>query len=815
VALKVLPSDRAQDPDRLRRFEAEARAVAALTHPHILALHDVGTEDGIAFAVFELLEGRTLRRVLEQGPLAPRRVIDWAVQVCRGLAAAHDKGILHRDLKPENLLLTREGQLKILDFGLAKLARPEETPDGETSTTTDAGIVLGTAGYMSPEQARGRPADARSDLFSLGAVLYEMVSGRRAFAGDSAADTLSAILHRDPPEITTAVGVVPAGLERVVRRCLEKDPQERFQSARDVAFALEAVSGSASGAVPSATAGPAARRSRLIVAAAALAACALTGPAAYLAGRRVAERPPPTFERLTHGRGSVGGARFSADGLAVVYTARWGDGEWDVYRQRLDSPLATPLRLGRAEPVSARGGEVALLAGSTLKRVPIEGGPPRELLEGVVSADWSPDGRDLAVVRLTQGDVQRLEYPVGTALRETAGVGVLASLCVAPDGTRLALADHPSGATDPVGHVVILDRAGHEVVRAGPWKSLGRLAWAPDGREVWFSAADEAGGPGRALRAVDLSGRQRLLLRVPGDLDIEDVRGDGRVLARQRQFRLEVRGRLDGDARERDLSLASWSVAPGLVPDGSAAGLLTLDTATGRPGAWLWRSGEAVPVRLADCGLYALSPDGRRVLCGEGEIGKPREMRVVPTGPGEAVTLPRGAIDQYQWGFFCPDSRRVVFTAQEKGRPRRLFVQDTAGGSPLPFTPEGVAHEMPRMRGDLVLSRDPLRPADPWRLYPLSGGEPADMPFLSPGDSPVGWTEDGRGFFLLETLGFPLRVLRLDLATGERRPWLEVRPPDETAAAGAVGLEMTPDGRHYAYTFVREPGELLVVDGLR
>jgi eukaryotic-like serine/threonine-protein kinase len=814
VALKVLPADRAGDPDRLRRFETEARAVAALSHPHILAVHDVGTEGGVSFVVFELLEGRTLRRVLEQGPLAPRRVVEYAVQACRALAAAHDKGIHHRDLKPENLMLTREGQVKVLDFGLAKLARDDGTGSGESSTTTDAGVVLGTAGYMSPEQARGLPADARSDVFSLGAVLYEMLAGRRAFSGDTAVDTLSAILHRDPPEITTAAGPVPVGLESVVRRCLEKDPQERFQSARDVAFALEALSGSST--TRRATEAEARRGwRRAAVGAAVVAGLALVALAAHLAGRRAVERPLPEYRRLTHGRGWVGGARFTADGQAVVYAAQWGDGAPEVYRQRLDSPLPHPLSLGPAEPVAAHGAEVALVAGGTLLRVPAEGGPPRPMLEGVVSADWGPGGRDLAIVRQAGADALRLEYPVGRVLREVGGVHVLRRVRVAPDGALIAAADHPNGATDPEGYVIAVDPSGRERIRSGPWKSLGGLAWSPDGQEIWFSAADAPGGGRLALHAVDGSGRARLLLRGPGDLDLEDVRPDGRVLVRQRQFRLEVRGRLRGDARERDLSLASWSVAPGLLPDGGAVGLLTLDEATGTPGAWLWRAAEGVPVRLADCGLYALSPDGRRVLCGEGEVGRPREFRIVPTGPGEATALPRGPIDRYQWGFFCPDSRRVVFTAQEKDRPRRLFVQDAGGGPPRRLTPEGVAHEMPRMRGDHVLSRNADDPGDPWRLYPLDGGEPRPMPWLRAGDVPVGWSEDARHFFLLESLAFPLSVKRLDLATGARQAWLETRPPDGTAVSGAVGMEMTPDGRHYVYTYVREPGELFVVEGLQ
>jgi serine/threonine protein kinase len=248
VALKVLSTEHSDDPERLRRFEREARAVAALDHPNILALHDLGSEDGLSYVVFELVEGETLRQRLEAGPVPVRKCIEWGEQVCRALAFAHARGIIHRDLKPENLSLTADGRIKILDFGLAKLAEPEDGSGGEVSgrTATETGLVAGTVGYMSPEQVRGQPADARSDIFSVGAVLYEMLAGRRAFAAATAADTISAILHDDPPEIVSASGPVPSGLDRMVRRCLEKDPDERFQSARDLAFALEGQSGSPS-----------------------------------------------------------------------------------------------------------------------------------------------------------------------------------------------------------------------------------------------------------------------------------------------------------------------------------------------------------------------------------------------------------------------------------------------------------------------------------------------------------------------------------------------------------------------------------------
>jgi len=245
VAIKILGGRRGHDPDRLKRFEQEARVVASVSHANVLALHDVGSEDGLDYAVFELLEGQTLRQRLESGPVPVSKAVDYGVQICQGLAAVHARGIVHRDLKPDNVFVTRTGQVKILDFGLAKLGPPGlGMPEGgsHARTPTEPGLLVGTCGYMAPEQARGRPADARSDIFSAGTVFYEMLSGRRAFAGPTPADTLAALLTQDPPEISATSRPIPRPLERVVRRCLERNPEERFQSARDVAFGLQAAS---------------------------------------------------------------------------------------------------------------------------------------------------------------------------------------------------------------------------------------------------------------------------------------------------------------------------------------------------------------------------------------------------------------------------------------------------------------------------------------------------------------------------------------------------------------------------------------------
>ena len=328
VALKVLPESFSRDADRLRRFEQEARAVAALNHPNILAIHDIGEDSGSPFIVSELLEGSSLRAELEHGPLSARKASDYAAQIAQGLAAAHDKNIVHRDLKPENIFLTKEGRVKILDFGLAKLAPDARNPKGDgltlTSSPTEAGMVLGTTGYMAPEQVRGAAVDSRTDIFAFGAVLYEMISGQRAFRRDTAAETMTAILKEDPPELGEMDHPVSPGLERIVRRCLEKQPEQRFQSAKDLAFALEALSGTTSKTAANVAIAGDARKPRWPAYVAAAAVFGLAAGAAIAWYLRPAPAPPPTFTRVSYHRGEVLRGRFAPDTKTVLYSARFG-----------------------------------------------------------------------------------------------------------------------------------------------------------------------------------------------------------------------------------------------------------------------------------------------------------------------------------------------------------------------------------------------------------------------------------------------------------------------------------------------------------
>src|SRR6266508_5535079 len=540
VAVKILPAAVAANPQLRDRFEREAKAVAAISHPNILAIHDVGQAGDVTFAVMELLDGETLRdRLKTAAPhgLTARKAIDYALQIAHGLAAAHEKGIVHRDLKPENLFITMDGRVKILDFGLAKLTHAEEGAGQKTNLPTatagtEPGVVLGTLGYMSPEQVRGKPADVRSDLFSFGAILYEMLSGKRAFQGDSAADTMSAILREDPPDLSLTNQNLPLGLERIVRHCLEKNPEQRFYSAHDLAFDLEALSG-LSGPRLEPPARAVRPRQRLVRTIAFMAIAAALG---LLAGRQIWKKPaasPPAFRRLTFRRGFASSARFGPDGHTVFYAASWdGADRPQLFSTRVENPGALHLALpdGIVEAIS-RTGEMLLLHDlrfstgyarvGTLAQAPLSGGAPRDLLEDVADADWSPDDARLAVVR-APGWRYRLEFPAGKILYETSGW--ISHPRVSPTGDAVAFLDHPIFGDDR-GSVAVVDRAGKRRTLSDGWESEQGLVCSPSGEEIWFTAT--ASGTNRALQVVTLSVRRRVITSIAGTLALQDIARNG------------------------------------------------------------------------------------------------------------------------------------------------------------------------------------------------------------------------------------------------------------------------------------------------
>ena len=806
VALKVLPAEARHDAERLRRFEKEARAVSALSHPHIVVLYDIGVDGTAPYVVFELLEGSTLREVMRTSHLTERRAVEYAIQIANGLAAAHDKGILHRDLKPENLFVTAEGRVKILDFGLARLLEPAGADAAETHPDdTGPSVLLGTAAYMSPEQVRSLPLDARSDIFSLGIVLFEMVSGQRVFARETTAETLTAVLKDDPLEAADAVRRLPPSLERILRRCLEKRPEDRFRSAHDLALALEAAAaGSFTAPAPRAASRSARARAWLVPTALAAAMAVV-----YAFRSRPAEPPIPSWHRLTFRRGTLCSARFLPDGQAVVYGAAWQGGPCELFTTRIGSPESRALDIPDANVLAvSASGELALQLhphgrpqdrAGMLARMAAAGGAPREVLDGVLEAEWSPDGKELAATR-NVGATDRLEFPIGHLLHEAQGIW---SPRISPDGEQVAIIE--LGAKGAVLSLVGKNGQSRTLTSITHGTSL---AWSPHADEVWFEDGQRFD---RALYAVTLDGRRRLLTRFAGLVHLQDVSREGRVLAIALEPRNEMIGLAPGEARERDLSWLDSPRAIDLSADGRAL-LFHEGGQGGGPGmaVYLRRTdGASAPVRLGDGAAKVLSLDGKWALTTNAAWSA---GFLLPTGPGvpRKVKLPQPMelVDR-PWAMLS-GGEEILIHGIEPGHEVRSFVQPVAGGPPRPITPEGVVASAVSPDGRFVAGRtSDLR----IRLYPIAGGAAT----VAAGEPEPGeilrFRADGRSLFVSEFDGHVARVFVRDLATGHRRLWKEIAPADP---AGLIQIEtrLTPDGTSYVYTIQRLLSTLFVVEGV-
>lgn len=818
VAIKILPEEAEANADRQKRFQREAQAASALNHPNILTIYDIGNEGGRNYIVSELVLGEPLRNLIAKGPVPARKLLSLAVQVADGLASAHKAGIVHRDLKPENIMVTEDSQVKILDFGLAKLTTAEPAAEyarTESRQLTETGMIQGTVPYMSPEQASGSEVDFRSDQFSFGLVLYEMVSGKRAFQRNTSPQILSAIISEEPEPISVLSPKTPAPLQWLIARCMAKDPRQRYDSTADLFRDLrdlrdyysESNLTQSSPALSQASKSAGSKHLLLIGSLLLLASLA-----SFLAGKRFGsgakdqanEKPVQSFQLLTFNHGFINSARFTPDGNTVVYGAAWGGHPFSLYSTRLDGPESVAVSLPPANLLAvSSSGELALaLPNETLARAPIGGGAPREVLENVRFADWSPDGKELVVARSVNG-MDRIEYPIGKVLYETPGS--IYSPRVSPQGDLVAFVENPEGAIWAVG---VVNRTGEKKTFSAKWNRLSGLSWSPSGQEILVSFAVDRSTS--AFGAFTLSGQFRSIATMDGGISLEDISSKGDSLLNRGHFRFETRGLPFGQVTESDFSWLSRSIISGLSADGQ-----TLIMNEGRV-IYLRKADGSPAVKLGEGKSLALSPDGRFVLA-VAPTDTP-QLILLPTGPGDVKPVQPGKITDFDFAGFFPDGKRIVISGIEPGHSWRLYVQDLAGGLPHPFTPDGVftfAAAPISRDGKWVAGLASTAQGSRSYLYPIDGGEARPLSDLTQADSVLAWSEDGRSIYVTNPGQFPVRIYRMDLSSGKKELWKEITIPDTAGVDGVVNILIAPDAKAYFYSYLRRLSELYLATGLK
>ncbi|MGE5278569.1 MAG: protein kinase domain-containing protein [Acidobacteriota bacterium] len=803
VALKVLPDKLTGDADALARFEREAKAVAALSHPNILSIHDFGRDGERVYAVAELLEGSSLRERLAEGTLPVRKAVDYAVQIARGLAAAHEKGVVHRDIKPENVFVTEDGRVKILDFGLASHVPLTQSLDDAEATTvagrTEPGTVMGTVGYMSPEQVRALPVDHRSDIFSFGAVLYEMLSGERAFRRDTPAETMTAILKEDPPDFAVSGVKVPAGLDRVMRHCLEKNPAERFQSARDLAFdlgAAEDLSGAVSVAAPETQA---ARIRRLLVPTATLLAGVVIGAVVVWSTRP--PPPEPVRVRPLTFSGHDGEPSASPDGRLVAFTST-RNAVSRIWIKQLSGGEA-PLTSGPdAKPrFSPDGASVLFLRSeegafrTDAWRVALVGGEPRRILRDVADADWAPDGQRIAFLRSSANGTV---WSVGVADVRGGQERILASVHDlvmqhvrwSPTGEVIAAIKSAVFGFEPPAEVLLVD------ARSGAVRRLARearfplagVAWSGAGGDLLYAEAgsrlgDSSGALARVIAERVAAGTERTLFWSPDlfpaigsttTFATLDVLGPGRIVFDQITQRLNL----------REVSIGKEVAAP-------VSRALTEGSSRDRQPAY--------------------SPDGERIVFSSNRSGN-LDLWSLSTKTGTLTQLTDDPAQDWDPGFMR-DGRRILWSSDRSGN-LEIWTANADGSDARQVTHDGTDAENPTATRDgswIVYSSGNPAKNGIWKIHPDGSGATRLVPGIS---TNAEVSPDGRHAAYVEHLGGtgmggPRKVGVVEIETGRVLPF-EIQTPQQigpSASSVLIGRSRwLPDGRAIAWIGVDEDG---------
>jgi len=836
VALKMLPTEMASDPERMSRFEREAKVLASLNHSNIAVLYglehlssDVGeaapdapAETAAVHAlVMELVEGPGLDEVIARKAMSFGEAMPILVQITRALQEAHERGIVHRDLKPANVKIRSDGTVKVLDFGLAT---PRTTRrDGSQSLAptmsghrTVVGTMLGSAAYMSPEQARGRQVDRRADIWAFGCVLYEMLTGRRAFEGDSLSETLASVLRDEP-----AWSVLPADLDpvarHVIRRCLAKDPDRRFHDIADVRIELE----EAAGATESQSRRRPSRRRWAVTAALAAVALGIGAVAAWLPGTLGSGGGSmPSYRALTYRSGHVASARFAPDETTVVLGMSTADRPLALMATSTDSIESRYLDLppgdilgiaddGRMAVLLDRRREGSWISVGTLALADLVGGAPRPIDERVNDGDISPDGGELAVVREV-GRIQRLEYPIGRTRFETNGW--ISHVRISPDGRRVAFLHHPHYGDDR-GLVAVAEADGTviELTEELP-DSVQGLAWTPDGSSVWFSAY--VFGQGGVVWSVRPGEPRREKLRSPISVRLRDIASDGRLLLVAGDSRAEIAGVLGDATRERRYEGWNDDSLGGLSADGELfAGNMQVSTVDGEYAVFVRRADGPRAVRIGYGNVFGMSPDGRWVFTHK-LVSERSSLTLLPTGTGSPRAFDLGGVVPVSSGAALAtpssDGRYVAFNGFDVDVGPRIYVLDTDGGTVAPVGPVGTRGAVISPDGARVAS---VAPGGRVTVYAVDGGQAAVVASARAGEEPLQWSRDGRSVLVWDRV-LPARILRIGLADGSREPVLEVMPSDP---AGVLygNLLLSPGGEHYVYRYRRDVSTLYLVEGVR
>jgi Tol biopolymer transport system component len=839
VAIKVLPEALAHDADRLQRFEQEARTIAALNHPNILGIHDIGAHEGAPFLVSEFLEGQTLRDKLVSGPMQVRRAIEYALGISRGLAAAHEKGIVHRDLKPENVFVTRDGRIKVLDFGLAKLVKPEKNHEITVTLTSPAtlpGMVMGTVGYMSPEQVRGEPIDSRSDIFSFGAVLYEMLTGKRAFKRETSAETMTAILREEPRGLNDMGGQGPLELQRMLVRCLEKNVERRFQSASDLAFAIESLSGASIATTTATTTGTTTAKNVPQTKANLkrawlpwfIAAALLIGAAVWQTVR------PPTapanplekahFTRVTDFE-SVDAA-ISPDGRFVAFVSDH-DGPFDVWLTQVGTGRLINLTNGKAGPLpgplrnvgfSGDGSEIWIGGGDLglrLRLLPLTGGTPRSFLgEKTANLAWSPDGERIVYHTFGNGDPMFVADRTGANARQIFGdrPGIHNHFPTwSPDGRWIYFV-HGTPATREM-DLWRIDPEGRNPERLTQRNT--DIAYpTPSGNRTVFYVARDGDGSGPWLWAFDLKRKDSRRASI-GLEQYTSVQASADGLKLVATISNPVAGLwtvpiLDRVAEEPDVKPFTVPTERALAPRFGGSSLFYLSSLGTGDGLWRFRDGQAAEIwKGADGALIetpAVSPDGGRVAIVLRRNGK-RKLHVLSSDGAELQPIAEG-VDVQGTSCWSPDAKWIVSGGSDATGPG-LFKIPLDGGSPVRLVSGQALNPVWSPDGGLIVYAGTNVSTFAPLLAIRPDGTSVELPHISLrrlGEH-VRFSPDGKSLIYMQGMLASQDFWLLDLASMKSRPLTRLQN-----RAAMRTFDVTSDGKQIVFDRLRENSQVVMID---